>query len=140
MCMLHSDMYVACARVGTSADDHWVSVDTSAKPNFDTAWYGGQMKVQAPGNQTQMHCLDPESTFLPPPPPTHTPTHALHWKTVHFNPSDLRMFWCHWSPSSLFDVKMFACSCLDEQCNIHPPPPFPLLIVSLLAEDALPEI
>jgi hypothetical protein len=32
-------------RVGTAADNHWVSVDTSAKPNFKEAWYGGQMKV-----------------------------------------------------------------------------------------------
>lgn len=32
-------------RVGTVSDDHWVSVDTSAKPNFKEAWYGGQMKV-----------------------------------------------------------------------------------------------
>ncbi len=38
-------MKVWAGRVGTSADDHWVSVDTSAKPNFKHAWYGGQMKV-----------------------------------------------------------------------------------------------
>lgn len=31
--------------VGTSSNDHWVSVDTSAKANFKEAWYGGLIEV-----------------------------------------------------------------------------------------------
>ncbi len=31
--------------VKTSSNDHWVSVDTSAKINFKEAWYGGLINV-----------------------------------------------------------------------------------------------
>lgn len=31
--------------VGTLSNDHWVSVDTSAKVNFKEAWYGGLLEV-----------------------------------------------------------------------------------------------
>lgn len=33
--------------VGTSSNDHWVSVDTSAKANFKEAWYGGLITVSS---------------------------------------------------------------------------------------------
>ena len=44
--------------VGTKSDDHWVSVDTSAKANFKEAWYGGLIEV---------NCLQSIDAFSLPP-------------------------------------------------------------------------